>query len=267
MRVKAQLLNMIKLSTVIITLNEEQNIARCLDSLLEISDEIIIVDSYSTDKTQEICKKYNVKFVKHQFEGHIQQKNYALSCAQHDYILSVDADEVIGQELKKSILLLKENINKIGYSFNRLNNYCGQWIYHSGWYPDRKLRLVKKGMAFWTGENPHDYLKLKNAEDQEGFLQGDLHHYSYNSISEHIEQANKFTSISSKAAYEKGLRVNRFKGFYRGIYQFFRDYFLKKGFLDGHYGLVICVLNSYSFFLKFEKIYEYQLKEKENKEK
>ena len=177
-------------------------------------------------------------------------------------ILSVDADEVLSPELQKSIKKAKENFHEDGYAFNRLNNYCGKWIYHCGWYPDRKLRLVKKDKARWTGENPHDILKLKDTAKKEGFLIGHLHHYSFNSISEHILQANKFTSISSEAAFQKGVRVSSYKGFFRGIVQFFRDYFFKGGFLDGHYGLVICVINSYAYFLKFEKIYQLQLKEK-----
>ena len=160
---------------------------------------------------------------------------------------------------------MKQKMDFDGYVFNRLNNYCGKWIYHCGWYPDKKLRIIKKGKAKWLGENPHDFLKLNNSEQKEGFLSGDLHHYSYSSISEHVAQANRFTSISSKVAFDNGVRVGRYKGIYRGIFQFFRDYLLKGGILDGHYGLVICILNAYSYFLKFEKIYEYQISEKKNK--
>lgn len=250
-----------KLSAVIITFNEEHNIARCLESVKKVADEILVVDSYSTDKTQEICQSFGAKFIQHPFEGHIEQKNYALDQAQHELILSLDADEALSPTLQQSILKVKENFQKQGYAFNRLNNYCGQWIYHCGWYPDRKLRLVEKEKARWTGENPHDILKLLDEKQSEAFLEGDLHHYSYKSIAEHVAQANKFTTISSKAAYAKGVRVSRYKGFFRGFLQFFRDYFFKGGILDGHQGLVICVLNGYSYFLKFEKIYQLQLEE------
>jgi glycosyltransferase involved in cell wall biosynthesis len=256
---------MIKLSATVITFNEEHNIARCLEALQKVADEIVVIDSFSTDKTQSICEEYGVKFMQNKFEGHIEQKNFALEQTEYDNILSVDADEVLSPQLQTSIMKMKENMEFDGYVFNRLNNYCGKWIYHCGWYPDKKLRIIKKGKAQWTGENPHDFLKLNNSEQKEGFLIGDLHHYSYNSISEHVAQANKFTSISSKAAYLKGVRVSRYKGISRGILQFFRDYLLKGGILDGHYGLVICLLNAYSYFLKFEKIYEYQINEKKNK--
>jgi glycosyltransferase involved in cell wall biosynthesis len=253
---------MTKLSATVITFNEEHNIARCLDALKKVADEIIVVDSFSTDKTQAICQEYGVKFIENKFEGHIEQKNFALEQTEYNTILSVDADEVLSPKLQESILKMKNNVEFDGYSFNRLNNYCGKWIYHCGWYPDKKLRIIKKGKAKWTGENPHDYLQLNNVAQRAGFLIGDLHHFSYRSIAEHVAQANKFTSISSKAAYEKGVRVGKYKGFYRGILQFFRDYLLKGGILDGHYGLVICILNGYSYFLKFEKIYEYQINEK-----
>jgi glycosyltransferase involved in cell wall biosynthesis len=256
---------MIKLSATVITFNEENNIARCLDALKSVADEIIVVDSYSTDKTEEICESYRVKFIKNKFEGHIEQKNFALEQTCHQTVLSVDADEVLSPELQQSIINMKKNIEFDGYVFNRLNNYCGKWIYHCGWYPDKKLRIIKKGHGKWIGENPHDYLQLNDSRQKQGFLIGDLHHYSYNTISEHVAQANKFTSISSKAAFEKGVRVGRYKGFYRGILQFFRDYLLKGGILDGHYGLVICILNGHSTFLKFEKIYEYQINEKKHK--
>ncbi|WP_338356856.1 glycosyltransferase family 2 protein [Yeosuana marina] len=144
---------MIKLSAVIITYNEEEHLEKCLRSLIDVADEIIVVDSFSTDKTPEICNSFNVTFHQHAFEGYIEQKNYAVSLAKHDYILSLDGDEALSETLKSSILKVKNNYQFDGYYCNRLNNYCGQWIKHSDWYPDRKLRLFKKESGEWKGTN------------------------------------------------------------------------------------------------------------------
>ena len=137
----------VQISAVIITFNEEKNIERCLQSLQGIVDEIVVVDSFSKDQTKSICEKYNVKFVEHAFEGHIEQKNYAITQASYPYVLSLDADEALDETLKSSILKVKKNWTHDGYSMNRLTNYCGSWIKHCGWYQDTKLRLwdARKG--------------------------------------------------------------------------------------------------------------------------
>ena len=172
-----------KLSAVIITYNEQKNIRRCLESILDIVDDITIVDSYSTDETEEICREYGVSFVRHPFEGHIEQKNWAISHAKYPHILSLDADEVISDQLKKSILEAKNNWKYDGYYFNRLTNYCGKWIRHSSWYPSRKLRLWDSRRGSWGGMNPHDRFILEKGTTKK-FLKGDLLHYSYYSITE-----------------------------------------------------------------------------------
>ena len=131
----------VQISAVVITFNEERNIKRCLKSLVGVADEIVVVDSYSTDRTEEICRSFNARFIKHRFEGHIQQKNWAILQASSPYILSLDADEALSDNLRTSILRAKENWTHDGYYFNRLTNYCGKWIRHTSWYPSRKLRL------------------------------------------------------------------------------------------------------------------------------
>src|SRR6187551_311049 len=133
--------NPIQLSVVIITFNEERNIARCLDSVREIADDVVVVDSFSTDKTEAICREKGARFVQHKFEGHIEQKNYAVTQAKFPYILSLDADEAPDEKLIASIKKVKADWIADGYSMNRLTNYCGKWIHHCGWYPDVKLRL------------------------------------------------------------------------------------------------------------------------------
>ncbi len=251
---------MIKLSVVIVTFNEEINIARCIESVISIADEILVVDSFSTDKTNEICKGFQVRFETHAFEGHIQQKNYAATIASYDQILSLDADEAVSKELLEELQKVKENFSADGYAFNRLNNYCGHWIHHSGWYPDRKLRLWDRRKGKWGGENPHDRLELESGSKIE-FLKGDLLHYSYYSIQEHLAQANKFSSIGASSAILRGRKSNLLKVVFFPLWRFFRHYFLQLGFLDGYYGFVVCAIVSHENFLKYVKMMELQQSE------
>ncbi len=150
----------VRISAVIITFNEERNIGRCLESLVGVADEIVVVDSYSTDRTEEICKSFDAKFIRHRFFGHIEQKNWAILQASSPYILSLDADETLSDELRKSILQVKKDWTHDGYNFNRLTNYCGKWIRHTSWYPARKLRLWDSRKGHWGGYNPHDRFLL-----------------------------------------------------------------------------------------------------------
>ena len=247
----------VKLSAAIICFNEEAKIAACLSSLSDVADEIIVVDSYSSDKTKSICLSHNVTFIENKFEGHIEQKNFVLSKCTGEYVLSLDADEVLSDELIASIKKEKENFTQDGYRFHRLTGYAGKWIRHCGWYPDTKLRLVKNGAAKWNGVNPHDILQLNNGEKGR-LLKGDLLHYSYDSITDHIEQTNRFTTIAAKQAFEAGIKSSQFKIVTRPWLKFLKDYFLKRGFLDGRYGFVVCYINALSAFLKYSKIKELQ---------
>ena len=246
---------MVKISAVIITYNEEQNIKKCLDSLRDVADEIVILDSFSEDRTEEICSHYPVKFVKHLFEGHIEQKNYAVKLAKYPFILSLDADELLTPELKKSILKVKQNWSHHAYSFNRLNNYCGQWIRFGAWYPDRKLRLWDRRKGVWGGINPHDKV-IMEPDVNICFLKGDLLHYSYLSIQEHIASVNKYSEISAKSFFEKNIRINILQILGHSIWRFFRDYIILLGFLDGFYGLVISYNQAFETFLKYVKLRE-----------
>lgn len=246
---------MIKLSAVIITLNEEKNIGRCLESLKTVADEIVVVDSISTDKTRAICESYGVRFVEQKFLGYVEQKNFALSLANYDYVLSLDADEALDEKLQKEIIKIKADFKSDGYEFNRLTQYNGFWVRHCGWYPDTKLRIVKKDKARWVGNNPHDAL---NVDGVVSHIQGDLLHYSYDSISSHVLQTNKFSSIEAHSLFTKGKRATIVKLLTRPPYQFFKDYILKKGFLDGKYGFIICFINSLYVLLKYAKMMDMQ---------
>ena len=242
-----------KLSAVIITFNEERNIARCLDSLQGVADEVIIVDSFSTDKTQEITSKYNTVFIQHAFEGHIQQKNYALSCASFNFVISLDADEALSETLRNSILKVKMGQIADGYSMNRLSNYCGHWIRHGSWYPDKKLRLFDRTKVQWAGFNPHD-----KAVAIEGsvlsHLDGDILHYTYYTIEEHVKKLDYFSTIAAKAYFEKNKHAGWFDLSIRPGFAFFRDFILRAGFLDGYYGWVIARFTAHYTMQKYVKL-------------
>jgi len=255
---------MIKLSVVIITYNEEANIERCLKAVLPIADEIVVVDSFSTDATEEICKRFSVKFISYKFEGHIQKKNYAITQASYPHVLSVDADEVLSEELTKSIAAVKENFECDGYDFNRLTNYCGKWVRHCGWYPDRKLRLFDSRKGKWTGENPHDRYELASGSLQK-HIKGDLLHYSYYSIHQHINQVNKLTDIGALSDFNKKRNVSIFTVFFNPFWKFIKDYFIKLGFLDGYFGFVICVISAHASFVKYAKTRELYKNQKQTK--
>jgi glycosyltransferase involved in cell wall biosynthesis len=242
-----------KISAVIITYNEQKNIRRCLESIRDIVDDITVVDSYSTDDTEKICREYGVTFLRHPFEGHIEQKNWAITQAKYPHILSLDADEVVSDQLKKSILALKDNWKYDGYYFNRLTNYCGKWIRHSSWYPSRKLRLWDSRKGRWGGMNPHDRFILRKGASKK-FLKGDLLHFSYYSITEHIQQINKFSDIVARSFYNEGRRASYFNILIHPVWRLFRDYVIKLGFLDGFYGLVISVNSAHETFLKYSKL-------------
>lgn len=245
---------MIKISGVIITYNEEEHLEKCLKSLVGVVDEIVVVDSFSTDKTPEICEAYNVIFIQNKFEGYIEQKNYALSHAKNDYILSLDGDEALSDTLKDSILKAKANWSFDGYYCNRLNNYCGQWIKHSDWYPDKKLRLFKKGHGEWKGINPHDSYTLKEGL-KAGKLKGDLLHWIYRDYSEHNLKVENFSNIAAQAYFDLGKKSSIWKILFNPTWAFFKAYFLRLGFLDGLNGFVICVQTFNVTFLKYIKLY------------
>ena len=245
---------MVKISGVIITFNEEEHLEKCLKSLIGVVDEIVVVDSFSTDKTLQICEAYNVVLIQNKFEGYIEQKNYALSHAKYDYILSLDGDEALSDTLKKSILKVKEHWAFDGYYCNRLNNYCGQWIRHSDWYPDKKLRLFKRGNGEWKGINPHDRYTLKKGL-KAGKLKGDLLHWIYRDYSEHNLKVENFSSIAAKAYFDLGKKSSIWKIVFNPTWAFFKAYFLRLGFLDGLNGFIICVQTFNVTFFKYIKLY------------
>lgn len=244
----------IQLSAVIITFNEERNIARCIESLLPVADEIVVVDSFSKDKTKEICLSYGVTFLEHKFDGHIEQKNWTKDQAKFDFVLSLDADEALDETLQKEILSIKNNCELEAYEMNRLTNYCGKWIYHCGWYPDTKLRLWNKNSGAWGGDNPHDKFDLFDSKKPIKHLKGNILHYSYYTREDHYKQVEYFTSILAKAQFEKGKKAYFLVFIFSPIVKFIKDYFIKLGFLDGKAGFTISRISAYATFLKYKKL-------------
>lgn len=251
----SKLSSMISLSVAIITFNEEKNIERCLQSVLPVADEIVVVDSFSTDKTEEICAKYSVRFIKNPFAGHIQQKNFAKDQCSNTHVLSLDADEALSEELTKTIIELKKNWKHDGYTFNRATYYCGKFIRHCGWYPGVSLRLWDKTKGNWGGDNPHDKF-IMNPETKVSHISGDLLHYSFYTIEEHVLQSHKFSTISALSKFKKGRTTSLFEIWFAPKFRFIKDFIFKLGFLDGFYGYMVCKINSHDTFLKYSKLYD-----------
>lgn len=247
---------MIKISAVVITFNEEKSIGACILSLRKVADEIIVVDSFSKDSTKDICLKEGVKFVEHVFEGHIQQKNFALSLASHDFVLSLDADEYLSDELIHSILQVKKEAIHQAYVMNRVTSIGGRWIYSTDWYPDKKIRLWNKANGSWGGYNPHDTVVLLPGTVVLQ-LKGNLMHSGYEDYNDLMIKANAYARIFAKAnQYKKSSSV--FKVLYKSVYTFLRNYIIKYGFISGFDGLAISMANTWYTFFKYAMLRELQ---------
>lgn len=243
-----------KISATIITLNEEDKIRQCLESLRDVADEIIVVDSLSTDNTKLICEEFGVKFIEQKWLGYSEQKNLANNIASHDWILSIDADEVLSEELKKSILKIKDTDTDtdVIFSFNRLNNYCGKWIHHSGFYPDKKIRIWNRKIGKWEGI-VHEVIKF-STKVKEVHLKGDLLHYSYAKPEDFEKQVFKFAELRAQHYFDKGKKCASLLKIISPIYFFIQHYFFRLGFLDGKEGFVMCKVAAKATRHKYETL-------------
>jgi glycosyltransferase involved in cell wall biosynthesis len=241
----------VAISVVIITFNEEKNIERCIQSVKAVADEILVLDSYSNDATAQICSNYSVRFIQREWEGYSASKNFANQQATHDWILSLDADEALSEELKQALLVLKKQDQLNTTSFNRLTNYCGTWIKHSGWYPDKKIRLFNRRTAHWQG-TLHEELSLPK-EEVVKHLNLNLLHYSYYTLEDHLRQIEKYTGIASKELYNRGKRPAAFKMYVNAWAKFVSHYIIHLGFMDGLAGFKIARYSAYATYLKYKK--------------
>jgi len=238
-----------QITAVIITLNEERNIGRCLYSLKGVADEVIVIDSFSADGTQKICEERGARFVQQEWQGYSRTKNAGNELATHDFILSIDADEALSEELRTSILAVKAQGLQGAYSFNRLANYCGKWIKHCGWYPDKKVRIFPKGKAEWKGDHVHEELVI-SPDVHINWLSGDLHHYSYYTRIEHRERAMNYARLGAeKVRYKRGLGV---KILLSPPFRFFQMFVLQGGILDGKAGFDICRITAWEVMMKYK---------------
>ena len=244
----------VPLSVVIITFNEEANIGRCLAALGGVGEEVLVVDSFSTDRTVEICRQHGARVVQNAFAGYVAQKNFATDQARFDHVLQLDADEVLTGELRQSIESVKSNWQHAAYSLARLTNYCGTWVRHGGWYPDRKLRLYDRRLGRWQGLLLHEHYEVQPGQTT-GALAGDALHYSYASVAQHVAQLNKFTSITAQELALRGkTNVTLFHLLLKPLWKFTHGYMLRRGFLDGFAGLSIAAISAWGVFLKFAKL-------------
>ena len=245
----------VKISVAIITFNEEKNIKRCIKSV-DFADEIVVVDSLSSDKTCDIAKQLGAKVIEQKFLGHIAQKQLAVDNCSNEWILSLDADEELSTKLKDEIknLILKP-LKYDAYIMPRVSFHLGRWIRHGGWYPDAKIRLFNKNKAHWGGYNPHDKVIVDGTI---GKLRGDLQHYVFKDLRHNIDTNNSYSSIMAQDLDNDGKKFSIFKLLLKPLGKFLEVYIYKRGFLDGMAGFIIAVGASYSMFLKFAKLWEIQ---------
>jgi glycosyltransferase involved in cell wall biosynthesis len=242
-----------KISAVIIAFNEEENIGRCIRSVGKVADEIVVVDSFSTDKTREISEKLGARVIQNPFIGFRDQKNFAVRQAENDFVLSIDADEALSVELEDSILQIKENPKYDGYKFNRLNFCCGQWIYHTDWSPDRKIRLYDRRKGQWRGDNIHEIVKMEGTATS-SVLKGDLLHWSYYTFEQLVKKINTYSTLSANEYFSRGVKASILTIVFSPVWRFFHSFFIKRGFLDGYYGFIVSIQAAKLNQLKYIKL-------------
>lgn len=252
---------MAKISACIISYNEEDKIEDCLKSLEPVVDEIIVVDSRSTDKTVEIAKRYTDKIFLQDFLGFVGQDNFAVSKAENDWVLSLDCDERLSPELQQSILREKESLGNGAHAFRmaRKTFYIYRWLNHC-WYPNFQVRLFDRRHAKWGGANPHDKVIVREGSVET--LKGDILHYSFDSISDHLSMIDRFTETAALEIIEKGRKVTPFTPFAHASWATFKFYILQRGFLDGFAGLTAAVLSFPYVFVKYAKVIMYRKTQK-----
>lgn len=239
-----------KISATIITFNEQKNIARAIESL-RCFDEVVVVDSGSVDRTVEIAERLGARVIEHPWEGFARQKNFAAEQARHDWIFSIDADESLSEALEGEIWQLRKSGPAYdAYTVPRLAQYLGRWILHSGWYPDRKIRLYDRRKGRWTGSYVHESVIVDGSV---GHLQSNLLHYTCDSLTQHLETMNRYTTLAAEQLVAERVRIGWRHLLLDPPWTFFRTYVLQRGFLDGVEGLAIAYMAALYNFVKYAK--------------
>jgi glycosyltransferase involved in cell wall biosynthesis len=242
-----------RLSVCIVAMNEADRIGRCLRSA-DLADEWIVVDSHSTDDTREIAAGLGARVIERDWPGWLEQKNFAIDQASHDWVLCLDADEWVSPELRRSIEeVLERDDETAGFEFARLTRYMGRWIRHGGWYPDRKLRLFRRDMGRFEGRNPHDRVRVKGPVER---LDGDLLHDPFRSLSDHLRTIDRYTTVAAGDKHDRGEKARLVDLTLRPFGKFLRMYLVKHGWLDGPAGFVVAITGSFYVFLKYAKLRE-----------
>lgn len=252
-----------KISAVVITYNAEKKIPACLASLQGVVDEIVVMDNFSQDLTPTICKEFGVRFYQQNWKGYGQQKNDAAGYAKHDYVLSLDADEVLSPELQQSILNCKREGLSGVYSFNRLNFFYGHALRYGLTQPDRVIRLYNHRQVKWSLRRVHETLELDNSVFRHR-LTGNLNHYSKDSLEEYISTLNHYSTLGAQVYAEAGKKTGFLKILFSPAFTFFKGYFFRLGILDGLPGLIMAFTLSLDTFLKYSKLYYLQRKKTKN---
>jgi glycosyltransferase involved in cell wall biosynthesis len=239
-----------KITATIITLNEERNIARAIESL-RCCDEILIVDSGSVDRTVELAENLGVRVIEAGWRGFAGQKNWAAEQASNEWILSLDADEALSEALEAEIWNLKKTgPHYDAYTMPRLARYLGRWILHSGWHPDRKIRLYDRRKARWIGDFVHESVA---ADGRVGHLESNILHFTCDSLSEHLKTMDRYTTLAAQELAARKVDVPLRRMIFSPGWTFLRTYFLQRGFQDGLEGLVIAYMAAFYTFLKYAK--------------
>jgi len=242
-----------RVTATIITLNESANIAAALESV-RWADEVVVVDSQSTDDTVEIARQYTDKVIVRPWPGYVAQKNFAADQASHDWIISLDADERVTPELADEVrALLNADPPAAGYRIPRVTFHCGRWIRSTDWYPDYQLRLYDRRRARWTGRHVHESVR---ADGTVARLRGEIQHYAYRDIAHHLQTMDRYTSLAARQMFEDGRRASWIDILVTPRLTFFRNYILRGGFRDGMAGLIVSAMNAYYVGLKFAKLWE-----------
>jgi glycosyltransferase involved in cell wall biosynthesis len=241
------------ISGVVICLNEGDRIGRCLESL-SFCDELVVVDSGSTDGTREVALRHSDRVIEQPFLGYVKQKNFALERAAHDWVVCLDADEALSPELREAVLAaVSRSDGPVGYELDRITHYLGVWHDHGEWYPDWQLRVFRRSRGHWTGLDPHDRVELDGPVER---LSGRLWHWNYRSLSEHIQTTDRFSARMARSMQESGVRFRVSDLLLRPAARFFKGYVLRQGFRNGLPGLIVCAATAYYVFMKYAKLWE-----------
>jgi glycosyltransferase involved in cell wall biosynthesis len=243
-------------SATIITHNEETNIRQALESL-GWADEIVVVDSGSTDATVDICREYTDRIHQRAWPGYVEQKNFAVQQSRHDWIFSLDADERVSPALRLELERLRMNgLRRAGYSIPRVVFFMGRWIRHGNWYPDYQLRFFDRRQARWRGGRVHESVMLDRGEP--GVLNGEIEHFTYRDLSAYLGRLESYSRLAAADYLERGRRSGPFQLLAYPFAAFLKGYFLKRGLLDGVPGLMVAAQGAISAYFKYAKLYELQ---------